>query len=289
MPSLRLLAPRLLAAAVVSGLLSLVSPSEALAQRDVLLNICNETGFSVAIASAYRTTAADDRTLRSWFLVEPGQCLEGAVNNVVGATLDVHVMSGEWRWPARTSDAVYCTPAGSTFALATGEPCSGAQQARNYVRLPIGASRYRGIGQVDYRVRCESLSAEDAALCVGAPRDERGMAQIVRTLEVCHGGQREVEAVVLLDRTAGGFELAARQSLAAGECADLYRGFPPGNRVFVGTVGRNLDGGSLGACLPETADGPVLADGGVCDPTRNARLNAHDFRPNVSRFTAYLD
>ena len=62
-------------------------------------------------------------------------------------------MSGEWRWPARGADAVYCTPSDSTFSLATGEPCRNGREAREYVRLPVGASRYRGLGQVDLALR----------------------------------------------------------------------------------------------------------------------------------------
>jgi len=279
---------RPLVAAALTGFLFLVSPTKALAQRDVLLNVCNEAGFSVAIAAAYRTMATESRTLRSWFLVESGQCLEGAVNNVVGNTVDLHVMSGEWRWPARAGDAVYCTPAGSTFAQATGEPCSGASQARNYVRLPISASRYRGVGQVDYRVRCEGLSVADAALCVGAPRDERGLARIVRTLEVCHGGRGEADAVVLLPRTDGAYDLVARQTLASGECADLYRGFPAGNQVLVGAVGRANEDVDRRICLPDGVDGPFAATDAACPTGRVVHAEAHVFRTNVSRFTAYL-
>lgn len=283
-----MLVVRLFATTLLAGLWFAVSPPKALAQRDVLLNVCNEAGFSVAIAAAYRTAATESRTLRSWFLVEPGQCLEGAVNNVVGNTLDIHVMSGEWRWPARSGDAAYCTPAGSTFAQATGEPCSEARQARNYIRLPIGASRYRGIGQVDYRVRCERLSAEDAALCVGAPRDERGLAQIVRTLEVCHSGRGEADAVVLMPRLDGAYDLVARQTLASGECADLYRGFPVGNRVLVGALGRGNDDVDRRICLPDGVDGPFAATDAACATGRVVHAEAHVFRTNVSRFTAYL-
>ncbi|WP_417487195.1 DUF1036 domain-containing protein [Maricaulis sp.] len=283
-----MLVVRLFALTLLAGLLFAMSPAKALAQRDVLLNVCNEAGFSVAIAAAYRTTSTESRTLRSWFLVEPGQCLEGAVNNVVGHSLDIHVMSGEWRWPARSGDAVYCTPAASTFAQATGEPCSGASQARNYVRLPIGASRYRGIGQVDYRVRCDRLSVDDAALCVGAPRDERGLAQIVRTLEVCHGGRGEADTVVLLPRADGAYDLVARQTLASGECADLYRGFPAGNRVLVGAVGRNNEDVDRRICMPDGVDGPFAATDAACPTGRVVHAEAHVFRTNVSRFTAYL-
>ncbi|WP_291845109.1 DUF1036 domain-containing protein [Maricaulis sp.] len=274
--------------AVVAALAILVAAAPVHAQRDILLNVCNETGFSVAVAAAYRTNPTEDRTLRSWFLVEPGDCLEGAVNNVVGPSLDMHVMSGEWRWPARSGDAVYCAPADSTFALATTEPCSAGREPRNFVRLPIGASRYRGLGQVDYRVRCESLSGQDAALCVGAPRDERGLAQIVRTLEVCNAGSGVADTLAFVSRADGRFDIAGRQTIAGGECVDLYRGFPTGNLVMVGAVGRANDDGSVVFCLPETQEGVVQPSSVGCSAGRVIQAEMHVFRANVARFTAYL-
>ena len=46
--------------------LGLSSPAQAQAPRDVLLEVCNQTGFTVAAAAAYRTTLAESRALRSW-------------------------------------------------------------------------------------------------------------------------------------------------------------------------------------------------------------------------------
>jgi len=260
----------------------------ATAQRDVLLNVCNDTGFSVAIAAAYRTTPSENRTLRSWFLVEPAACLQGAVNNVVGDSVDLHVMSGEWRWPARAGDAVYCTPANSTFALATGAPCRGGQEARTFVRLPVMASRHRGVGQADYRVRCSDLTEPDADLCVGAPRDERGLAQIVRTLEVCQTGQRDSDAVVLVSRPDGGFEIAARQTVPAAGCADIYRGFPLDQTILVGGVG-DLNDDAIGRfCLTGDDQAVVQAAEDGCGEAAWITPERHVFRSNVSRFTAFL-
>ena len=279
---------RLCVKSILSGLVGLIAAGSAQAQRDVLLNVCNDAGFSVAVAVAYRTNPTEDRTLRSWFLVEPGTCLEGAVNNVVGADLDVHVMSGEWRWPARGADAVYCTPSDSTFSLATGEPCRNGREAREYVRLPVGASRYRGLGQVDYRVRCDRLSAQDAGLCVGAPRDERGLAATVRTLEVCHTGAGAADMVVLVPRVDGRYEIAARQMLAGGECSDLYRGFPLTDVVLVGARGRANEDGAVAFCLPDVPGSAIAPSDGACDASRTVFAERHVFRANVSRFTAYL-
>ncbi|OLF75300.1 hypothetical protein AWH62_05630 [Maricaulis sp. W15] len=275
-------------AALLAALGAFILPGHAAAQRDVLLNVCNDAGFSVAVAAAYRTSPTEDRTLRSWFLVEPGSCLEGAVNNVVGDMLDLHVMSGEWRWPARVGDAVYCTPANSTFALATTEPCRNEREPRNFVRLPISSSRYRGVGQVDYRVRCEALSGADADMCVGAPRDERGLAQIVRTLEVCHTGARPADTVVLVARPDGRYDVAARQIIAGGDCVDLYRGFPPGNLVMVGALGRRNEDGAALFCVPDMVEGPLVRGNGECGGDQSVNAEAHSFRANVSRFTAYL-
>ena len=61
---------RLCVKSILSGLVGLIAAGSAQAQRDVLLNVCNDAGFSVAVAVAYRTNPTEDRTLRSWFLVE---------------------------------------------------------------------------------------------------------------------------------------------------------------------------------------------------------------------------
>ena len=283
-----MLAFRPLLSALFAGFIVVLLPSQAFGQRDVLLNVCNDAGFSVAVAAAYRTSPTDDRTLLSWFMIEPGRCLEGAVNNVVGGDLDLHVMSGEWRWPARAADAVYCTPADSTFALATTEPCRESRQPRDFVRLPISSSRYRGLGQVDYRVRCEALSGADASMCVGAPRDERGMAQLVRTLEVCYTGRGEADTVVFAPRADGAFDIVARRTLSRGDCEDLYRGFPQGNLVLVGAAGRGNEDAAVEFCLPDDAEGPVSPMNGRCDAGQRVGAEMHAFRANVSRFTAYL-
>ena len=69
-----------------------LSAAHAVAQapRDVLLDVCNDTGVAIAVAAAYGTDPTSARVLRSWFLVQPSACLEGALNNVVGDAIDMH-------------------------------------------------------------------------------------------------------------------------------------------------------------------------------------------------------
>ena len=134
------------------AVLAVVFPSAARAQasRDVLLNVCNDTGLVAAAAAAYRTGPGDGRTLRSWFLIEPGTCLDGALNNVAGDSLDLHVMSGSFHWPG-DDGRTYCVPAGSTFAVASQPPCANGSQERAFVSLPIEVRVRAGIhtGDID--------------------------------------------------------------------------------------------------------------------------------------------
>ncbi|SDL61928.1 hypothetical protein [Maricaulis salignorans] len=239
------------------------APVQAQAPRDVLLEVCNQTGFAVAAAAAYRTTPAPSRTLRSWFMIAPGECLNGALNGVVGEDLDLHVMSGSWVWPARETAQTYCVPADATLTLASVPPCSANRRARDFTRLPVEATSRRGpggrnFGRVVHRIHCEDLGAADAGLCPGAPVDPRGMAAFVRELEVCNNGRGPVPVSAGQVTTSGGLEFQPWQALAAGECRVIYRGFPRDGQVLLAPGPDSLAGGGL-VCMTDNADGPVFA------------------------------
>lgn len=247
--------------------LGLGAPTQAQAPRDVLLEVCNQTGFAVATAAAYRTTPADSHTLRTWFLIAPGDCLNGALNGVVGNDLDLHVMSGSWSWPAAESGADYCVPADAAVTLASAPPCSPGRQARAFVRLPVEPTSRRGpggqnFGRVGYRITCEGLSAEDADLCPGAPTDARGMAAFVRELEVCNQGNQPVQVAAGETRVDGSLAFRAWQEIAGSTCGLIYRGFPHGDHVLFARRGDGDSDGEGLVCMPDSdsaSAAPVLA------------------------------
>jgi uncharacterized membrane protein len=280
--------------------LCLSAPARAQAPRDVLLEVCNQTGFSVAAAAAYRTTPATSRTLRSWFLIAPGECLNGALNGVIGDDLDLHVMSGSWSWPAADTGQTYCVPAEATLTQAAAPPCSPGRQARNFVRLPVEATSHRGpggrnFGRVGYRIRCEALSGGDAALCPGAPADARGMAVFVRELEVCNNGNGPARVAASEVRADGGPGFQAWQEIAAGACAVIYRGFPQGDRALLARIGDRTATEGL-VCMSDAAGGPVFVSprgsrSEACPAERPvaATYETVEFRAQTGRVTMFAN
>lgn len=278
---------------IVAALFCL-SAGPALAQRTVLVNICNETGFRVAAATAYRTGPSPDHTLRGWFLVDPGTCLDGGLNGVAGESVDLHVMSGEWFWPRAGGDTVWCVPASSSTSPATAEPCSAGRVPRSFRTTPIENTGQRGpggrnVGRVAWRIRCEDLSAEDAALCPGAPVDEQGLAQPVRTLEVCNLLSRDLEIAVLDAGADGNFTLEGTRILAGEACADIYRGFPQTNALMVAEIGLVHGGQDGQICLPLPDDGVERERSEQCAGNEvPAGYRIHQFGTRTARFTAYV-
>lgn len=279
--------------------LGLAAPAQAQAPRDVLLDVCNQTGFTVAAAAAYRTTPADSRTLRSWFLIAPGECLNGALNGVTGDDLDLHLMSGSWYWPAGNSGIDHCVPADATLTLATAPPCSSGRQSRAFMRLPVETTSHRGpggrnFGRVSYRVRCEGLSGEDAALCPGAPADARGMASFVRELEVCNHGSLAARVAAGEARIDGTLAFRDWQEIAGGTCSVIYRGFPQEDRVLFAQTGDGDSDGHGLVCLPGAAGGLALATprasrGEACPAARPQRAvyETVEFRAQAGRVTMF--
>ncbi|WP_339745964.1 hypothetical protein [uncultured Maricaulis sp.] len=284
---------------LIAGL-SLAVPAQAQAQapRDVLLEVCNQTGFAVAAAAAYRTTPSEARTLRTWFLIAPGQCLNGALNGVIGDDLDLHVMSGSWTWPANETRTDYCVPAAATLTLATAPPCSPEKQPRAFIRLPVETTNHRGpggrnFGRVGYQVRCEGLSGGDAALCPGAPTDARGMAAFVHELEVCNNGSRPAQAAAGHTRTDGGLEFDAWNEIAGGTCEVIYRGFPQGNHVLYAQRGDRSSSSTL-ICTADTAEGLAtprasLREACPAERPQPATYETVEFGPQTGRVTMFTE
>ncbi|WP_417481098.1 hypothetical protein [Maricaulis sp.] len=275
------------------------APVQAQAPRDVLLEVCNQTGFAVAAAAAYRTTPAQSRTLRSWFMIAPGECLNGALNGVVGDDLDLHVMSGSWVWPSRETAQTYCVPADATMTPASAPPCAAGRQARAFTRLPIEATSHRGpggrnFGRVSHRVRCADLGAADAGLCPGAPTDRRGMAEFVRELEVCNLVSGAVPTTVGEMKPDGSMEFLGWQALAAGECRVIYRGFPRDRQILLVSASDHVQNDGL-VCMTENTQGLILAipraDHNVTCPNERPLRGSYEtvvFGEQTGRLTMYV-
>ena len=284
---------RIVFSGLVGGLLCLaVGP--ALAQRTVMVDVCNDTGFRVAVAAAYRTSASPDRTLRTWFLVDPGACLDGGLNGVMGEEVDLHVMSGEWTWPRGPGDRTWCVPASSSMSLAEGEPCSAGRRARHFRSTPIEITGQpgpggRNVGRVSWRIRCEGLAVDDAVLCPGAPVDDRGLARPVRTLEVCNLSSWEVEVGILEARSDGNFELDGLHVLDGNACADVYRGFPETEALMIAEVGVFLDSHEGSFCLPVPDDGRSRMTHEQCaQGEAPVGFSMYSFGARTARYTAYI-
>gem|GEM_PF-2231120 len=278
----------------LAGIVLCLAGGPALAQRTVMVEVCNETGFRVATAAAYRTGSSSDRTLRTWFLIEPGACLDGGLNGVTGETVDLHVMSGEWFWPRGEGDRVWCVPASSSTSPASGEPCRAGRQPRGFRTTPIQITGQpgpggRNVGRVSWRIGCEDLAAEDAALCPGAPVDEQGLARPVRTLEVCSLVSREVEIAVLEARDDGSYALDGLHRLEAEACADVYRGFPETDALMVAEVGVFHDRQEGQFCLPVPDDGRERTMSDQCaEGEAPVGFRIHEFGSRTARYTAYV-
>ena len=278
------------------------SPGAAQASRDVLLDVCNDSDLVVAVAAAYGTDPSEARVLRSWFLVQPSTCLEGALNNVVGDTLDIHVMSGEFRWPVAAGDEQFCLPASSYFGGASRPPCrTSGHQMRAFKQVPVRSTRLRGrngvnFGRASYRIDCGALEVGDVALCHRAPSDERGLAQPVRELEYCNNTRRNVRVTTFTNEYGDYFEANQWVDLAPDACEQVYRGFPEGNQVLIvaDTGGRGEAGEQI--CLSETGTDPlgarmIVHGDDICPPSLPSRHNFRRLRfgEYTHRHTAYVN
>lgn len=283
---------RVLSCLAVLALSAVSTP--ALAQRTVMVEVCNETGFRVATAAAYRTGPTQDRTLQAWFLVDPGECLDGGLNGVTGESVDLHVMSGEWFWPRGDGDTVWCVSASSSTSLASAEPCTAGRVPRAFRSSPIEITGQRGpggrnVGRVQWRIACDGLAADDAALCPGAPVDAQGLARPVRTLEVCNLLSRDIEIAVLDAMPDGNFALDGLHTLPAEGCADVYRGFPQTDTLMVAEIGVFHDRQEGQFCLPLPDDGVERMTSDPCaagEAPVGYRL--HGFGERTARYTAYI-
>ena len=278
---------------VLLAALSVLPAAQAQAPRDVLLDVCNDTGFAVATAAAYRTSPTPNQTLRNWFLVQPGECLQGALNGVVGETLDLHVMSGSFHWPTGEGDTEICVPAGSGMLFASAPPCSAGQEARSFRTYPITSSGRRGagnrvMGQISARISCHDLASEDAQLCLRAPQDQRGLAQITRTLEVCNSYPGDLRVAAFEPQADGSLRTGNDAFLAQTDCLDLYLGFPAQQRVLVGFEVSRLPP-SGGVCWFEDSRSAILTterrcpDGATPMETREAVFGRF-----TDRYTVYI-
>jgi uncharacterized membrane protein len=289
---------------LMSLVLVFVGANHAAAQapRDVLLDVCNDTGVSVAVAAAYGTDPTSARVLRSWFLVQPSACLEGALNNVVGETIDIHVMSGEFRWPAGAGDHQYCVPASTYFGAAVQAPCRiSGQQLRHFRQVSVRATRLRdrngsNIGRASYRIDCGALDAENVALCRRAPADDRGLAQPVRELEYCNNNPRPIGVTAFADEHGDFHEANQWRQLAPDGCSVIYRGFPQDNAVLIVLDDGKTNGGDGHICMNETGIGGansrmLVHEDAACPPSLAVRrvYRRLQFGAYTHHHTAYVN
>lgn len=228
--------------------------------QPLVVNLCNDTPSRVAYSLLYPGRAMAERR-RGWLAVEPGQCLDGAIGDTVGGQGYVHVMSGEYRFPTDGGDTSACVPAQAHDSDATRPPCRAGEQTVSYERVAI--ERLRGRYQLSHRVSCTDFGAEDTRFCETGRRDRQGFAEAVRTLEVCNRTSASIRVTHAGEALAGDARpVAGWRTLAAGACADVWRGLTRSQRVYayaISAPAMNREADFVDFCVDPNADFERLA------------------------------
>ena len=202
------------------------------AARPVVMVACNDAPFAIGIAVAYHNDPTSARVARGWFQVPAGECLEGGLGEIVGDALWIGAVSGEWRWPTATQiDETYCAPAQTFFGVAQSGTCPDRERSVGFERVSI--SRFRsGWGRIDIRYACEDFEDAEAALCLRTQAGADGLAEPVRTLEVCNTWNVAAEIAIGSSTDFVGFEMTGWTTIPATLCQTVYRGFPAGGEIW---------------------------------------------------------
>lgn len=277
----------------------LSAAAQAQAPRPVVLNACNDAPFAIGIAAAYRNDPTDQRLVRGWFEIAPGDCLEGNLGNIVGNEVWLGAVSGSWRWPASdAADVRYCMPAQTYFGRARPEGCGDDERLTGFQRMPVSPFR-SGWGRVQVRYGCDDFPEADAVLCRQTQPGRDGLAAPLNTLEVCNTWPVDAEIAAGASADFAGFEMTGWVRIPATLCRDVYRGFPAGGEVWF--AARRADShhappaheGRL--CVADedfSASGPrgSFVNAGQCPAGAPVTIGAQRVRfgPNVERFQAYV-
>lgn len=220
---------------LIALFLSAAGLASAQAPRPIVIEACNDMPFAIGIAAAYRNMPSGDPVLRAWYEVPAHDCLEGGLGEMVGDHLYLAVVSGEWRWPrAGNVDRQFCTPEGSFFGRARPGDCLGDEQLTGFEQVPIHPFR-SGWGRVEIRYACSDLAEADQALCEQTRPGRDGMAEPVRSLQVCNGWDEDAEIAVGASSDFVDFEVSGWQIIPAISCRTVWRGFPAGGEVWFAT------------------------------------------------------
>ena len=273
--------------------------ADAQAPRPVLLEACNDAPFAIGVSAVFHNDPTDNQVVRGWFQVEPGECLEGGLGDIVGNDLGLGAVSGEWRWPMQDQgDEQYCMPAQTYFGRARSDGCDDVERLIDFQRVSI--SPYRsGWGRVQIRYSCEDFDAADAALCSQTATGRDGLAVPVNSLEVCNTWNVDAEIAAGASADFVGFEVSGWTRIPATLCRVVYRGFPAGGEVWF--TARRADNHYAPAshegqlCVAEgqfTASGArgALVNAGQCPANASIRLPAQRVRfgPHVAQYQAYV-
>lgn len=275
------------------ALTTLLQPSLADRSRPVVAELCNDTPATVAFAVA-RSSAGAGQVQRGWFSVEPGQCLEGAIGNGRGGLAYVHAFSGGYNWPAREPHMAFCTPARTHERAVGSSSCADDERALDYA--PVQMDSHGTHHTLSYRVECEALPAEDAALCALGLRDQTGFAERVRRLEVCNmSGRDDRVAIAAPSPTGSSWQISDWIDLPNDACEIVWRGLLPDRSVYVASEA-GLPVGDRGSyaqsfCVGEraqTVSGAQLDD---CVPGsgQSREFGQAQFSPRSSRFTVMMN
>ncbi|GJL97011.1 MAG: hypothetical protein DHS20C06_08280 [Hyphobacterium sp.] len=260
---------------------------------------CNDAPFAIGIAVAYRNDPTPSRVARGWFQVPAGECLEGGLGEIVGNEIWIGAVSGEWRWPfGGQVDESFCTPPDTFFGVAQTGNCSDSERLVGFERTAISPFR-SGWGRIDIRYACEDFSDGDAILCAQTATGPDGLAEPVRTLEICNTWFVEAEIAVGSSADFVGFEMTGWISIPPTLCQTVYRGFPAGGEVWfaarrsINHYFPHTDEGNI--CVAENdfaASGPAgsFINAGRCPASAPLQVPAQRVRfgRSISRFQDFV-
>lgn len=270
--------------------------------RPVLMRLCNDTSFAVGVAAAYDTNPSGGRRAEGWFRVEANACLEGAIHGVVGDRMALAAFSGTWQWPAGEGDFAHCLPAeGFDTGVLDAPPCGDRARRIGFTTQNVRHFRQEW-GVVDWRIGCSDLGA-DADLCAATPAAVDGMAEPLRTVELCVFAPGGAEVATAAREASGFWRVSGWTHVENETCAPIWRGFPDDSFVHWMT---RVPGYTLAEDDPQSFDdsafcvseGPFavtassdrISDEMYCPPEapHATGFTSYRFARNVSHYQAFL-
>jgi uncharacterized membrane protein len=130
----------LLAATAFFTTASLIAPSQALANTDLIF--CNKTGSKIQIAVAYIDAKTNKWMMGAWYARQPGECKsQGAVKTGLFYCY-AEKLGADFHWPAKSGvDKTYCVPARGVREMATSS-CGAGERRLGFKGSVSGAGKY---------------------------------------------------------------------------------------------------------------------------------------------------